>query len=161
MRRVTVADDQATFGRIVHDSYRALPGHPPDPDYDAELLDVAGRVEHGIVFGAFVDDRPAGCVSFVPGPGSFHAENLRVGESSFRMLGVESSSQRSGIGEALVRHCLDAAAQQGAAAVFIYSGDWMHAAHRLYPRLGFVRTPDRDWVFEDPQVRLYGFRHAL
>jgi hypothetical protein len=29
----------------------------------------------------------------------------------------------------------------------------MHAAHRIYQRLGFVRTPERDW-YPEPEVKL-------
>ncbi|MER6536894.1 hypothetical protein ABT215_24450, partial [Streptomyces sp900105755] len=33
----------------------------------------------------------------------------------------------------------------GCTAVVLSTQPTMHTAHRLYERLGFVRTPDRDW----------------
>ena len=146
---------------MVRGSYLALPGHPPEPGYEAELRDVAGRVEHGIVFGAFVHQVPVGCVSFVPAAGSFHSENLLPGESSFRMLGVDPAWQGRGVGEALVRQCLSEARSFGSTGVFIYTGDWMATAQRLYARLGFERIPERDWRFEDPPMTLLALRYSL
>jgi hypothetical protein len=36
----------------------------------------------------------------------------------------------------------------------------MTAAHRLYEKLGFRRSPERDWEFE-PGRRLLGYEHDL
>jgi hypothetical protein len=36
----------------------------------------------------------------------------------------------------------------------------MHAAHRLYERLGFTRLPDRDWE-PVPQVLLLAYSLSL
>jgi hypothetical protein len=36
----------------------------------------------------------------------------------------------------------------------------MHAAHRIYRRLGFLRTPERDWRIE-PDVELLTYALAL
>jgi hypothetical protein len=33
----------------------------------------------------------------------------------------------------------------------------MHAAHRIYDRMGFVRSPDRDW-WPTPEIRLITYR---
>jgi ribosomal protein S18 acetylase RimI-like enzyme len=166
IRRLTPADDLDAFGRMVLASYVALPGMPPDPGYEAELLDVAARVRDGIVHGAFVDDEtPVGCVTFVADASSPHAEGLLPGESSFRMLAVAVDAQGRGVGEALVRRCLAEAAELGSSAVFVHSGTWMHAAHRLYRRLGFEFVPERDWVIDEPPIQrpihLLGVRFAL
>jgi hypothetical protein len=44
-----------------------------------------------------------------------------------------------------VRACLERAEQDGCTRVRLSSQEDMTAAHRLYERLGFVRTPERDW----------------
>ncbi len=160
IRTLTEDDDLDTFGQIVLDSYLALPDMPSEPDYEAELVDVASRVRDGVVLGAFSGQTPAGCVTFVADASSPHAEGLLPGESSFRMLGVDTAAQGRGIGEALTRHCLDDATRIGSSAVFIYTGTWMHTAHRLYRRLGFEFVPDRDWVL-DPTIHLLGMRRSL
>jgi GNAT superfamily N-acetyltransferase len=161
VRRVTVADDLETLGQIVLSSYRALPGHPHDPGYDAELADVAGRVRVTTVFGAFDDDVPLGCVTYVPDAASPHAERLDDDEASFRMLAVRRTAQGLGVGEALVARCFDEAHASGQRAMFIYSGDWMVTAHRLYHRLGFVRIPERDWPLPELSTKLLAFRREL
>lgn len=160
IRRLTAADDLDEFGRIVLDSYVALPDMPRVPDYETELADVAARIRDGIVLGAFVCGTPAGCVTFVADASSPHAEGLLPGESSFRMLAVDTAAQGRGLGEALVRRCLDDASRIGSSGVFIHSGSWMRAAHRLYARLGFEFLPERDW-FPNSAIHLLGVRKTL
>lgn len=157
-------DDLCGFGQMLLASYVALPGYPPDESYDAELIDVAHRVDTDVVFGAFDGATPLGCVTYVNDPSSPHAELLADDEASFRMLAVDIAAQGRGVGDALATACIDRARRAGRAALFIYSGTWMTAAHRLYGRLGFVRVPDRDRlvpVAPDVHVGLLGFRRAL
>lgn len=161
IRPLTPGDDLEMFGRILLTSYRALSGHVPEPDYEAELVDIRTRVATNTVFGALADTRPLGCVTFVPDASDPHAERLEPDEASFRMLGVAPEAQGSGIGEQLVHRCLRESRDTGKAAVFIYSGHWMTGAHRLYERLGFTRRADRDWPLVDPPVTLLGFRYDL
>jgi ribosomal protein S18 acetylase RimI-like enzyme len=156
IRHLEETDDLDAFGRLVLASYLAEPGMPRESDYDSELLDVSSRVRDGTVLGAFVGDGPTGCVTFVADASSPHAERLRPGESSFRMLAVDTAAQGRGVGEALVRRCLDDAARLGSSAVFIHSGSWMHTAHRLYLRLGFEFVPERDWVIDGTAIHLLG-----
>ena len=61
------------------------------------------------------------------------------------MLVVGADARGSGSGEALVRACLDVAREDGCSLVRLSSQEEMTAAHRLYERLGFVRTPSFDW----------------
>jgi ribosomal protein S18 acetylase RimI-like enzyme len=92
---------------------------------------------------------------------SAYAEHMLAGEASFRMLAVAPSARGRGVGEALVRHCIDEATSAGRTALFIHSGSWMHGAHRLYDRLGFERQAERDWLIDDPPLHLFGFWRAL
>jgi GNAT superfamily N-acetyltransferase len=161
IRPLTTDDDLAGYGRIELSSYTRLDGHPADAAYDAELLDVAGRVERAVVIGAFDGAVPLGCVTYVPDASNAFAEHLADNEASFRMLGVDAATQRRGVGAALVMSCLDQARGDGRRGVFIHSGAWMHAAHRLYGRLGFRRAPERDWDVAEVGVLLLGFEHDL
>ena len=64
------------------------------------------------------------------------------------MLAVARSARGRGVGEALVRACVERArATRGRAGAWCSppSAAW-HGAHRIYARLGFVRTPERDWT---------------
>jgi ribosomal protein S18 acetylase RimI-like enzyme len=61
------------------------------------------------------------------------------------MLVVDPAVRGQGIGEALVTACLQRAAAAGATRMVLSTDPRMHAAHRLYARLGFTRLPERDW----------------
>lgn len=74
--------------------------------------------------------------------------DLATGEDAeIRMLATGSAARGRGVGEALVRACLDRAREQGRPAVVLSTKPVMTAAHRLYERVGFVRTPERDWEY--------------
>jgi ribosomal protein S18 acetylase RimI-like enzyme len=113
--------------------------------YLGELRDVARRAAAAEVLVAVADGRLLGGVTFVPGPGPM-ADIAGPGEAEIRMLAVDRAGRGRGAGEALVRACLERArADDGCVRVVLSSQRSMHTAHRLYARLGFVRTPERDW----------------
>ena len=87
-----------------------------------------------------------GSVTFAP-PGSPYADLARAErqEGEFRMLAVSPEARGRGAGEALVRACLDRARELGLTRVVMSTQPGMVRAHRIYRRLGFVRTPERDW----------------
>ncbi|MFH8799985.1 GNAT family N-acetyltransferase [Streptomyces sp. NPDC017936] len=115
-----------------------------DP-YLPVLKDVAGRAAAAEVLVAVRDGALLGGVTLVPDGGPV-ADIAGPGEAEVRALAVARESRGQGVGEALVRACVDRArAAEGRTAVVLSSRRSMHAAHRLYERLGFVRTPERDW----------------
>jgi ribosomal protein S18 acetylase RimI-like enzyme len=73
------------------------------------------------------------------------------------MRAVDPAGQRRGVGEALVRACLERASAHGCQAVVICTRDRARAAQRLYARLGFVRVPERDWT-PSPGINLVALR---
>ncbi|MEV1062525.1 GNAT family N-acetyltransferase [Streptomyces sp. NPDC050263] len=112
-------------------------------EYFRELRDVAKRAAAAEVLVAVEGDAVLGGVTFVPSGGPM-ADISRPGE--IRMLAVGREARGRGAGEALVRACLDRArAAEGCTAVVLSTQRTMAAAHRIYERLGFVRTPERDW----------------
>ena len=52
---------------------------------------------------------------------------------------VDEGARDHGVGEALVRACIDVARSGGADMVELQSASFREAANRLYPRLGFER----------------------
>jgi predicted N-acetyltransferase YhbS len=142
-------------GQIVVAAYRALPGHVEEPDYERELADVASRADS--VFVAVDDDGAVvGCITFVPGIDSAHAEFDDPAAAGFRMLGVDPERQGSGAGRALVAWCVDAARAGGRERIVIHSTPWMTRAHAMYSRFGFERRPELDCV-PVPDIELWGF----
>lgn len=115
-----------------------------DP-YLPVLKDVAARAASAEVLAAVLADRVVGGVTFVPSGGPV-ADIARPGEAEIRALAVRREARGRGAGEALVRACVERArATAGCSSVVLSSQRAMHSAHRLYERLGFVRTPERDW----------------
>jgi GNAT superfamily N-acetyltransferase len=93
-------------------------------------------------------------------PGSPWCELARPDEAEFRMLAVAPDARRRGAAQALVQRCVERARELRCTAVVLSSLPTQLAAHRLYGRLGFRRTPDLDW---SPQagVDLLAFRLDL
>ena len=118
---------------------------PPDAAYVTELGDTATRAAGAEIWVALDgDDRVLGCVTWCPA-GSTWREIARDDEGEFRMLAVAAEARGRGVGEALVRACLDRARADGLGGVAISTMDRMTDAHRLYGRLGFSRVPEADW----------------
>lgn len=78
-------------------------------------------------------------------PGSPWQDLGQDDEAEFRMLATAVEARGRGVGEALVRACVERAKQGGSPRLVLSTGPEMLAAHRLYERLGFVRIPERDW----------------
>lgn len=77
-------------------------------------------------------------------PGSTFHQVARSTEREFRLLAVHPDARGQGVGEALVRACVQGATTDGAEALVLWTRPTMIAAQRLYERLGFVRVPARD-----------------
>jgi ribosomal protein S18 acetylase RimI-like enzyme len=137
----------AAAGELTAQAYLAdgmLDYGEADP-YLARLRDARRRAAHAALLVALgVDGEVIGTVTYVEEGGEF-AEVSAVGEAEFRMLAVAPVARGRGIGEALVRECVRRARHAGKKRVVLSSSSQMHTAHRLYTRLGFVRTPERDW----------------
>lgn len=145
--RQAAPDDYATLGEITAQAY--LGDGPLDfgesDQYLGELRDVAKRAAAAEVLVAVEAGRVLGGVTFVPAGGPM-ADIARAGEAEIRMLAVAPEARGRGAGEALVRACVERARALDGCVRVVLSTQWtMHAAHRIYERLGFARTPERDW----------------
>lgn len=112
--------------------------------YVATLRDTGRRAGLAEVLVAVEGGAVLGTVTFAPG-GTDYAERSGPGEAEFRMLAVDPAARGRGIGERLVAECVRLSRAAGAGALRLSTPPGMAAAHRLYERLGFSRTPERDW----------------
>ncbi|MFI1373171.1 GNAT family N-acetyltransferase [Streptomyces longwoodensis] len=145
--RVARSEEYAALGELTARAYLddGLLDFGEDDEYLPVLKDVARRAATAEVLVAVGGDRLLGGVAFVAGPGPA-ADIARPGEAEIRALAVVREARGRGVGEALVRACVDRArAAPGCVRLVLSSQRSMHSAHRLYERLGFERTPDRDW----------------
>ena len=140
-------DEYEPLGDLTVAAYATLPTGIED-DYADHLRDVQRRAATCPILVAVEDGRLLGGVTYVPGPGTPWSEVEAEDEAGFRMLAVAGDARSRGVGEALVRACVDRARNEGRRGVVLLSRDDMLAAHRLYERVGFRREPDRDWEVE-------------
>ena len=147
-------EEHDVLGELTVAAYAALPGTTMAGGYEVELRDVAGRAASAEVLVAVDGDVVLGGVTYVPGLGPM-AEFTDPDACGIRMLAVSGDHRGRGVGQALVEACLERAIAGGRHRVILHSTEWMAAAHRLYERLGFVRTPALDEHF--PEVDLLAY----
>lgn len=155
--RVARPQDVEAAGALTAEAYladRVL----ADDGYETELRDARRRAEQAVLLVAVA---PAGEREAVVGTltlapyGSSYAEIARPGEWELRMLAVAPETRRQGLANQLVLTSLREAVAAGARRVVLSTLDSMHAAHRLYERLGFVPDADRDWSHEDVRLAVH------
>ena len=153
-------DEWAAVGRLTAGAYLADGAMEADDPYYDVLRDAASRAREADLWVAVDEhDELLGTVTWCP-PGSTYRELAGSDESEFRTLAVAPAGRGQGVGEALVRHCLQLATEAGSRSVVISTAQWMTTAHRLYRRLGFDRAPERDW-WPRPDVRLLAMVRPL
>jgi len=129
-----------TLGAYVADGLSSV-----ESDYVDVLKDAASRAEKAELWVAVDEhEQVLGSVTLSPA-GSPYREISRDGEGEFRMLAVHPGARERGIGEALVRWCIDRSRGLGDERMVLCTQKENATAIRLYARLGFVRLPERDW----------------
>ena len=121
------------------------------------LRDVTSRAGHAQVLVAVDGDLLLGSVT-VATRGGPTAELAGPGEAVLRMLATEPAARGRGAGTALVAACLEAARRDGCTLVRLSTQRERAAAHRVYERYGFTRTPEHDW---QPEPGLTLLTYAL
>ena len=160
-RIVTVGADQtmrlAEIGEMTALAYLADglldAAHP----YVPELRNAKARAEHAILLmmadGDDGQGAAVGTLTVVPA-GSPFGEFAADDEYELRMLAVSPLARGRGIGRELTTFGLELAVREGAKRVALSTMEDMHAAHRLYDQLGFVREPERDWVAHASHIKV-------
>lgn len=148
------------IGELTVRAYSNLPNFELRSDYRDMLVDVARRAETNSVLVAEDDGVIVGTVTFVPDATSTEAEFDDPDAAGIRVLAVDVSHQRRGIGRALADNCVMSARAAGCQRVILFTLDAMVAAQTLYRSLGFVRDVRRDWE-PVPGVLLIGYAIEL
>lgn len=145
------------IGELTVAVYGSLDGGTLHPEYAAILRRTAERAATAEVLVAVQGDALLGSVTYVPGPGP-QASIAAEGEAEFRTLFVAPEAQGRGAGRGLVQWSVDRARRDGRDRLVLSTMPWMRVAHGLYERMGFVRTPDRDW---SPRPGIHCWAYAL
>lgn len=156
---VAKPDELDRVSALVVDTYVGGGFVDPDSPYLRQLRDVRVRWRETDLLVARLDDVVVGTVTFCLA-GSRWANIAGPGEAEFRMLAVDPAAQGRGIGGLLVRECLARAAAAGATTVVISTEPEMVVAQRMYERMGFVRSPERDWA-PRPGMDLLTYRREV
>jgi ribosomal protein S18 acetylase RimI-like enzyme len=151
--------EYAVAGALTVEAYRASGYTEADSPYAAKLADGATRAREAELWVAVDGDAVLGTVTMAP-PSSPWAQVAGPTELEFRMLAVSEEARGRGVGEALTRAVVDRATELGLTGVVLSSSTQMTTAHRIYERLGFHRTPDKDWQ-PSPGTRLVTYRLDL
>ena len=157
--RIARPDELAHIGDLTAATYVAGGYISPGSSYVTRLRDAVSRASEAELLVAVHDGEPTGTITYCV-HGSSWAQLTEPGEAEFRMLAVVPSARGLGLGEALVRRCIARAQEDRCRTLRLSSEPVMHAAHRIYRRLGFLRTPERDWE-PVPGDRLLTFALAL
>jgi ribosomal protein S18 acetylase RimI-like enzyme len=150
--RPVTPSEHSEAGRVTARAYEEFAPHgvSPNADYLRRVADVATRIRHGLVLGAFEDGRPIGTVTLEHEgriPGGHPRPPLQPDQAHVRMLGVDPPSRGRGVGRALMDACVAAAREAGKRRITLETTEAMVTARRLYESMGFRRG--EDLVFED------------
>jgi ribosomal protein S18 acetylase RimI-like enzyme len=150
-------EEYAAVGRLTADVYVEDGLVPADSPYVEQLADASTRAAHAELLVALDDGTLVGTVTFVV-HGSPYTEVADPGEAEIRMLAVRGTARGRGIGEALVRESLERA--RAVTLLRLSTQSSMVRALPIYKRLGFARTPERDWS-PNPDVELRAYELKL
>lgn len=159
--RAARPEEYGQIGELTARVYRTGGFVPAGHPYLVTLRDVPARAAKAeLLVAEDGGGRLLGTVTFTAGGTRYADPAAGPGEASFRMLVVDPAARGHGVGEALVRACLDRAAETGARVMRLSTQPEMLTAQRLYERLGFTRTPGSDWS-PVPGMRLITYALAL
>jgi len=82
---------------------------------------------------------------YPPTTNAYAGLSTSVGWPEVRLLAVAPEARRRGVGTALMDECKQHAHRMGATVLGLHTMDMMQDAIRMYERMGFVRTPERDF----------------
>ncbi len=161
-------EELAALGRLVADSYAALPGMPGPEEqtaYYAMVRDAAARARNPairILAAVTLDGELLGSADLIEDMahyGSGGTASMRVDAAGIRLLAVAPAARGRGVGKALTRHCIEHAQALGRSSVVLHTTRAMETAWGLYEQLGFQRAPDLD--FRQGALEVFGFELKL
>lgn len=131
--------------------------------YLADILDLEGRSTESELIVAKSGGRIVGCVSYFPPgakasyPSDSFSEHWPPDWSAIRLLAVDPSARRGGVGRRLTEECIERAREQGAPVMGLHTTAPMGVARAMYERMGFERAPQYDFR-PGPSVLVEAYR---
>jgi Na+:H+ antiporter, NhaA family len=153
--RTARPEEHGEIGELMVRTYRALEGFPSEaeqPEYYKLLRNVGSlleRPETTLWVATGEQDKIAGAVVYfgdIAHYGSGGIATQQKNAAGFRLLAVDQPMQGKGIGRLLTQQCIDAAREQGRSCLILHSTAPMQTAQQMYERMGFVRSPELDFI---------------
>lgn len=120
-----------------------------------DIANVRGRLGDGLLLVAERDGRLVGSVTLYLDWRGAQADSCAV-----RLLAVPPDERGTGVGRALMEHCIDHARGAGKDRVILTTTQEMEEGRDLFERLGFMRDPSLDHM-PAPGVRSEGYSLKL
>jgi GNAT superfamily N-acetyltransferase len=166
IREATQAE-HAALGQLMVSVYAGLEGFPKQAEQPRyyEMLAHIGRLAERpatTLLVAVAGSELLGGVVYISDMAQYGSGGSATQErdaSGFRLLAVSPRARGRGVGHALAERCIALARERKQAQVIIHTTEAMKVAWGMYERLGFVRSPDLDFMQEALQV--FGFRLKL
>jgi ribosomal protein S18 acetylase RimI-like enzyme len=115
------------------------------PDAAQRLEDVESLARSGqLLLAEGPEGELVGVVLLVTG--GANARLAGSDEAEVRLLATRPGVRRRGVGGALMRGCVELAAQIGSCRLVLWTQPSMESARSLYEGFGFTRAPARDWT---------------
>jgi len=154
--------DYAQVGELTAQSYFAA-GHfeSPDDDYLQFVRKVGERAEQTEIYVVRRQGAIVGSMTLIQ-VGSDYADIALPGELEIRMLSVDPTAQRGGIGRAMITATIERARRlPGISAISLTTGSSWHSARALYESMNFVHVEQRDWTVPGTDIKLVVYTLTL
>jgi len=102
------------------------------------------RAPAGMLMVAVAGGIIQGAVKFYPDASLSGMGQWPQGVAAIRILAVSPEARSRGYGTLLARECLRRAGALGLTTIYLFTGEFMHAARHIYEKLGFTRVPEFD-----------------
>lgn len=161
-------DESAQLGELLCDVYAQLDGFPTpaeQPNYYAMLANIgrfSERPETQVLVAVSDTGELLGGVVYFGDMAQYGSGGIATtvtNASGIRLLGVSPRARGKGVGKALTQACIALARQRQHGEVVLHTTQAMQVAWTMYEKLGFVRSPDLDFMQE--KLLVFGFRLTL
>ena len=144
--REAAAGELAGIEALVRKAYREFKPLFPEKVWEAWMANIGEviRSESGILLVAENQGKVQGVVKFFPHAGQSGMGQWPPGAAAIRILAVPPEARGRGYGTLLTRECLRRAREMQSPTIYLFTGEFMHAARHIYEKLGFRRVPEFD-----------------
>ena len=144
--REAAPEELAQIEDLVKAAYREFRPLFPADIWQA-WMDNIGKVIHadaGLLLVLEDQGQMQGAVKFFPQAAQSGMGHWPEGVAAIRVLAVRPEARGRGYGTRLTRACLERARDLRISAIYLFTGEFMHAARHIYEKLGFQRAPEFD-----------------